>query len=70
MTLKQIRIILGNAAYEITGAAAKDAIRTMTEQIESKVLAGEEVRLSMYTHKKSGIVYLLCDFFKFLLRNN
>ena len=61
MLLSEVRVLLGNAKYQITGAAAKTAIEKMIEQVESKVLAGEEVKLTMYTHKKNGIVYLLCD---------
>lgn len=61
MTLGEVRILLGNAKYQIAGAAAKDAINTMIEQIEDKVLAGEQVELTFVTHKKNGIVYLICD---------
>ena len=61
MTLKQIRVLLGNAEYEITGAAAKESINTMIEQIEESVLNGEEVQLTYVTHKNTGIVYLLCN---------
>ena len=61
MLLGELRVLLGNARYQITGAAAKDAIRTMVEQIEEKVLADETVELTIVTHKKNGIVYVLCD---------
>ena len=61
MLLGEIRVLLGNAKYQITGAAAKAAIETMIEQIEKKVLAGEQVELTFVTHKNTGVSYLLCN---------
>ena len=61
MLLSEVRVLLGNAKYQITGAAAKEAINTMTEKIEASVLNGEEVELTIVTHKNTGIVYLLCN---------
>ena len=61
MTLVEFKTLLSNAKDQIPGTACKRAINTMTEKIEKKVLAGEEVQLMVITHKKSGIVYLLCN---------
>ena len=61
MTLAEFKILLSNAKDQIAGAKSKRAINTMTEKIEKKVLAGEEVQLMVITHKKSGIVYLVCN---------
>ena len=61
MELKQIRVLLGNAEYEIAGAKYKDAINTMIEKIEEQVLAGEQVELTIVTHKNTGVSYLLCN---------
>ena len=61
MLLSEVRVLLGNAKYQISGAAAKESINTMIEQIEESVLNGEEVQLTYVTHKNTGIVYLLCN---------
>ena len=61
MELKQLRVLLGNAKYEIVGASAKASIETMIEQIEERVLLGEEVQLTFVTHKNTGVSYLLCN---------
>ena len=61
MLLGEARILLGNAKYEIAGAAAKEAINTMTEMIEASVLNGEQVELTIVTHKNTGVSYLLCN---------
>ena len=60
MELSEFKTLLSNAKEQITGAKSKRAINTMTENIEKKVLAGEQVELMLITHKKSGIVYLVC----------
>ena len=61
MLLGELRVLLGNAKYQISGAAAKEAINTMTEKIEASVLNGEEVELTIVTHKNTGVSYLLCN---------
>ena len=61
MLLGELRVLLGNAKYQISGAAAKTAIETMIEQIEQQVLNGEEVKLTIVEHKNTGIIYLLCN---------
>ena len=61
MTLVEFKSLLSNAKEQITGTACKRAIETMTEKIEKKVLAGEQVELMLITHNKTGVVYLLCN---------
>ena len=61
MLLSEVRVLLGNAKYQITGAAAKEAINTMTEMIEASVLNVEQVELTIVTHKNTGVSYLLCN---------
>ena len=60
MTMVEFKNLLSNAKEQITGTACKRAIETITEKVEKKVLAGEEVQLLVITHKKTGVVYLVC----------
>ena len=60
MTLVEFKTLLSNAKDQIRSIACKKAINTITEKIEKKVLAGEEVQLMVITHKKTGVVYLVC----------